>query len=265
MKTYDEIKKIITEHFKITSLEVYKDWLAAWRAKTWIPTEEDLKLLHPDVINSEDFWKVCEDLFSTDCVANAVDNGTTVAYNHMSGNRMNLRIARSVGLINWIDEFRHYNLSLLELGPGYGSLRNYVEATTMFNYVGFDVVPKTPDVKKCTSEGHIPPEYVSENAGKFNIVFSSNVLQHLSPKQRLKFFDDAYTLLSEEGMLMFNIQTDVKLPIERRYMTLYGQFIEIPTYEEIIGIVQEKYLIESTNGRNDGYIGLVCKKRKLNA
>jgi len=51
MKKYNKIKKIITEHFGLTSLEDYKTWLEKWISKEYIPTKKDIALLHPDNIS----------------------------------------------------------------------------------------------------------------------------------------------------------------------------------------------------------------------
>jgi hypothetical protein len=262
MKKYNEIKQIITEHFKITSLEEYSKWLARWRSKEWIPTSEDKELLSPDVVDCHDFWKVVEDLFGDDCVCNAVEGN--VYEDRMGANRNNLSIARTSGLIAAIDELKFYKANLLEVGAGYGSLKNYVETTTRFSYTGFDVLPKISGIRESTREGNLPEDFVKAHEGTFNIVASTNVFQHFSPKQKIKLIDDASVLLSDGGYLLINLPVDYSVPPqEPRYMTLYGQFIGMPS-QIFMGdvLTSRQFQIFVTTIRHyDGMTGYSCIKR----
>lgn len=261
MKTKDEIKKIITEHFGITSFEVYKEWLAKWRKGEYNPTPEDMALLHPDNVNCKDFWSVAEELFGSDCVCNAADGDPATLFDIVKGGRTNLDIARGSGNLIFIDRNRHYNARLLELGTGYGSFRNYVETTTGFEYVGFDVLPKISGVLPTTEDGFIPPEYVKDNASKFDIVFSSNVLQHLSLKQKTRFVEDAAVLLKERGLLLINVPVYYG-QVSKRYMVMYGQFIDIEdqkTMGDLLG--KNFYIVSTTIIHYNGSTGFNCVRR----
>jgi hypothetical protein len=258
MKQYNEIKQIITEHFGITSLETYKVWLAKWRSGEWKPTEEDLIILSPDVVDCFDFWNVANDLFGNDCVCNVADGNK--AHTQMESNRTNLFIARQTGLLAHIDSYRDYKLNVLELGAGYGSLKNYIEANTQFSYTGFDVFPKIPEILPTDKAGMIPDEFIQNNIGKFQLITASNVLQHLSTKQKVNFFNAAHKLLSAGQVLSFNLNV-FSSRSTNKYMTLYGQFIEMLTNEEIAGLIDGKFgLVTSTTRMYDGLTGFTFIK-----
>jgi len=263
MKTYDEIRRIITEHFGIVDLRAYSDWLSKWRSGEWTPTEEDINLLSPDEIDCFDFWKVTEDLFGIDGVCNTVDSRITADLSKMNGNRGNLNIARCLGCLNGIDQLAHEKLNILEYGAGYGSFRNYVEATTQFNYSGWDVYPKVSDIRQTTHAGYLPEEFVEINRGQFHFVFASNVLQHVSTKQKLQFFSDAHKLLCINGQLIINIPI-LPLNSHSKYMTLYGQFVEMPTQNMFFGWVTDKFdVLAVTETPRQCMIGITMSKKKV--
>lgn len=262
MKTYDEIKEIITQRYGFTSIEKYKEWLTVWREKGGTATQEEADLLSPDNIDCHDFWRVCYHLFGSDSVCNAVDGA--VYTNDMDANRINLSIAQLSGITSIIDANKFYRVNMLEYGPGLGCVKNYVEVNTRFNYYGFDVHPRIPGIAATTNEGYIPTEFVDKNKGSFQIVFSSNVLQHVSQKQRQKFFADAYDLLSVGGTLAFNAMTFDQNAPPLRYMTLYGQFILIPTVSEIVKELQNlKFTIMSLGSRQEFHGSFIVQKQKV--
>lgn len=251
MKNYDQICEIITQRYGLTDLEKYKAWLAAWRAKGGTATQEEADLLSPDNINCRDFWRVCEDVFGADPICNAADGANYTT--NMEANRLNLGIARSSGLLNIVDDMRFYRVRMLEYGPGLGCVKNYVEVNTKFDYAGFDVNPRIPDVMAATETGYIPTEFVDLNAGTFNIVLSSNVLQHVSWKQRVQFLADANRLLHKGGYLAFNIAVIKQDRETPRYMTLYGQFILIPEPDQIYKEIKEAGFEVVSNTNRLGY------------
>lgn len=260
MKNKEEIRKIITEHFKITTPESYKKWLVDWRANGGIVSDEDLKILSPDNINCRDFWIVGEELFGTDCVCNTLDGIPNVT-EQMQGNRVNLNLAKQSGILNVIDHFSNYKIKILEIGAGYGSLKNYIEVKTEFDYSGFDVYPKIAGVLSTTDAGYIPYDYIVNNCGSFVIVASSNVFQHLSETQRKKYIYDSAELLSDKGYFLFNLMVDFGYSGTRKYMALYGQFCPVPSMLEIQDSLKERFIIQTTTTRYDGLVGFVCIKR----
>lgn len=78
---------------------------------------------------------------------------------------------------------------------------------------------------------------------KFDIIYSHNVFQHLSKKQRLGYFRDIKRVLKDDGEFTFSLfvrtENNKQYFAYKRtngtYLSLfYNQFIEIPTVDEIL-------------------------------
>lgn len=144
--------------------------------------------LSPDVVNCRDFWKVCDDLFGSDPVCNIAVAPEVGRLPHpietpMDANRMNLRLAKSLGVTAFLDENAHQRLKTLEIGAGYGALKNYIETQTRHVYTGVDVVPRVPGVLQATADGVLPTDLVEGERSSYSYVVSSNVFQHFSARQ----------------------------------------------------------------------------------
>jgi hypothetical protein len=228
---YDEIKDIIVNRFGFKTLDDYKRFLENPDRKP--PTKEEIELLSPDRVNSVDFWKVCDDLFGTDPVCNVSVRGMH-GYGSplgiMDANRNNLWIAETLGILMYLREFS-YNPFIVdvEIGVGYGSLKNWVETNTKHRYYGFDVVSRVPGIYTLNDRGGFKDD-IEQLYGKVNNVIATNVFQHLSEKQRLHYFDTASKLLKDGGLFMFNGMLDPEVSSKHRaedgnrYAVHYGQF-----------------------------------------
>lgn len=86
----------------------------------------------------------------------------------MDANRMNLRLAKSFGITALLEESAHVRLKVLEIGPGYGSLKNFLEAHTSYIYTGVDVVPRAPGILETTRDGLLPRDFVESERGAFS-------------------------------------------------------------------------------------------------
>ena len=186
----------------------------------------------------------------------------------MDANRLNLRFARSLGVLAFLDENAHERLKILEIGPGYGSIKNYVETHTAYSYIGVDVVPRIPEVVETTPEGFITYALVAENRSLMSYVVSSNVFQHLSARQRTRYYRDAHALLHAGGLFIFNLSIDRGKPNEylrdaegNAWCDHYGQFTLIPKadiYDELNPLFDILYVTQ----RYDGIFNFVCRKRQ---
>lgn len=251
MKQYDEIKDIILNRLGLTNLDVYNAWVQK-KYETNL-SQEEIDLLSPDNIDNNAFWRVAEEIFKT----NPVCNGREKMHSVNESNIANLRYARASGILNPIDLFKSYKLSFLEIGAGYGSLREYINTHTDFNYTGTDVYPKTHEIVSCKNDGHLSEDILSKN---FDMVVSSNVFQHLSEKQREKYYKDVHAILRSRGAFIFNLivdtlnSTKMRGPDGAAYMSHYGQFTKIERQGEIVDkIISTGYRIRSV-GLMDGYL-----------
>jgi SAM-dependent methyltransferase len=263
MKAYEEIKKIITEDLKITNQTDYQSYLKQVHQTPL--TAEQIELLSPDNVDNNDFWRFANEQFGIDCIANTKYGAST--YTSVTGNRRNLGLARTIGALNYIEEFKNTPKRLLEIGAGLGSFKNYIETNTQFDYVGVDAFPQLVGVEQTTKEGFLPEKI--KNLGQcFDIVYSSNVFQHLSQKQRVQYFKDIYHSLSPDGVFIVNLMLNnnggyVGADGEK-YLCHYGQFTLIPSWSKIIeDLTQHFNILQTTTRYVDYFTNFVCLPRHI--
>ncbi len=270
MKKYEEIKRILTQDLGFTDLTAYRRWIEDVRPSVR-PTEEIIERLSPDTIDCRDFWRVCEELFGDDPVCNVavtprVGSLPYAIETRIDSNRMNLRLAKSLGVITFLEEFAQDRLKTLEIGPGFGSLKNYIESHTAHIYTGIDVFPRIPGVLEATAEGFIPEELVERERSLLGYVIASNVFQHMSSRQRTRYFHDAHALLREGGLFIFNTLVDSgRAPVRDKngnaWCDHYGQYTLIPKIGSIYEEVSARFGILYVTQRYDGVFNFVCQKQ----
>ena len=270
MKRYEDIRRTIVEDFGFANIDAYRRWVEHERPHL-VPSADLIDRLSPDHVDCRDFWRACDELFGVDPVSNVAVNPTVgrlpyAIETRMDANRMNLRFARSLGITGFLEENAQQRLKVFEVGPGYGSIMNFVETHTNHEYMGVDVVPRIPGVIEATPEGLIPEDLVKREAGLHSYVVSSNVFQHLSSKQRARYYDDVRTLLVRGGLFIFNLCVDTGKPGYLRdaagnaWCDHYGQFTEIPKadiYAQLGALFGVLYVTQ----RYDGVFNFVCQKR----
>ncbi len=268
----DEIRRILVEDFGFTNLEAYGRWIRDVRPG-FVPTPALVDKLSPDKIDCRAFWRVCDDLFGIDPVHNVmltpeVGNLPYPIETRMDANRMNLRLAKSFGITSFLEETAHRRLKVLEVGPGFGSLRDHIETTTEHVYTAIDVRPRFEGVLEATAEGFAPDEFVTSGQGSFSYVVSTNVFQHLSARQRTRWYLDAQRLLHAEGLFIFNVLVDTsKISPRARdregnaWCDHYGQFTEIPKLGALHDELGNLFRILYVTQRYDGVMNFVCQKR----
>ena len=277
MKNYDEIKDIIVNKLGLKGMEDYKAWVAPFHekdpAKRRIITQEDIDLLSPDVVDNNAFWKVVEDIFGPDCIGstnygqlqNVIDNANT----------RNFSLARQTGMLNIVDDCKHSGVTLTEIGAGYGFFKQYCLANTNYRYAGFDVVPRAPGIHACNTDGTLPQAYMDQLKEQVTVIYSSNVFQHLSNRQRNKYYEDIHTLMNKDGVFVFNMLVSADNPENigpegkfaedgKMYLKHYGQFTEIPYYEKAIAELRKYFNILYEMRRNrDLFYTFTCLKKDL--
>lgn len=270
LKTSSAIRRILTEEFGFTDLDAYKKWIADVRPRI-SPSRELIEKLSPDNIDCTDFWKVCEELFGNDPVFNEVirpevGNLPYAIESRVDANRMNLLLAKSLGVTTFLDECADRRLKVLEIGPGFGSLKNYIETHTRYIYAGVDVYPRIEGVLQATPEGVIPDDFLEKERGLYSYVVSSNVFQHLSTRQRSKYFRDSRLLLHKEGLFIFNVLVDTAKLAQRTrdhdgnaWCDHYGQFTEIPRAGALHDELSTMFRILYVTQRYDGIFNFVCQ------
>lgn len=270
-KSYEEIRDILVEEFGFRDLAAYKKWVVDVRP-TIRPTDELVDKLSPDAVDCRAFWKACDDLFGTDPVFNEtvapeVGRLPYVIESTMDVNRMNLLLAKSLGITAFLEENARARLKVLEIGPGYGSLKNFVETHTNHVYVGVDVVPRLAGVLQTAADGLLPRDLVSRERGHFTYVVATNVFQHLSATQRSAYVDDIKTLLCSGGLFIVNLTIDTaKVPAYARdadgdaWAVHYGQYTPIPKGGAAYELFSTAFNILYVTQRYDGLMNFVCQR-----
>jgi hypothetical protein len=268
----DEIRRILTEDFGFTDLDAYGRWMREVRPGL-LPTPLLVGKLSPDRIDCRAFWRVCDNLFGIDPVHNVmvapeIGQLPYPIETRVDANRMNLRLAKSFGITAFLDETAHRRLKVLEIGPGFGSLKSYIETATEHVYSAVDVCPRFDGVVEATAEGFAPDTFMDTSIGSFSYVVSTNVFQHLSSRQRTRWFHDALRLLHDEGLFIFNVLVDTaKISARARdpegtaWCDHYGQFTQIPKAGSLHDELSALFRIIYVTQRYDGVMNFVCQKR----
>ena len=184
----------------------------------------------------------------------------------MSSRRMNLRLAKSLGVLAFLEEFATERLKTLEIGPGFGSLKNFIESHTAHVYLGVDVFPRIPGVLDATAEGFIPQSLIEQERNLLGYVVASNVFQHMSARQRTRHFRDAHALLRKGGLFIFNTIVDSAKSTMRdkrgnAWCDHYGQYTLLPKLHDLYEEVSSKFGILYVTQRYDGVFNFVCQKQ----
>jgi len=144
-------------------------------------------------------------------------------------------------------------IPLLDIGAGYGMMKDYVEKETKLKYYGVDVYPKIPGVLPLVDgDSTLPPEVMNE---KFGIVVSTNVFQHLSIKQRRHYYEQIAKILHPK-LGIFSVTMVCNVPDRpscgfinketgKSYMCHYGQYTEIQMIADVFADLSKHFIIVS--------------------
>jgi hypothetical protein len=173
-----------------------------------------------------------------------------------------------MGVTSFLDENASERVKTFEIGAGFGSLKNYIETHTTHVYTGVDVFPRIPGIVEATAEGCIPDDLVEAERGLYGYVVSSNVFQHLSAKQRTRYYADAAALLHMGGLFIFNLYVDtgkrgtyLRDAKGNAWCDHYGQYTLIPksdVYDELSKSFDVLYVTQ----RYDGLFNFACRKSR---
>lgn len=250
MKTYNEIKEIITKQLGIIDLKSYE---AYSRKLFWNEDKtprgisyEEVELLSPDNIDNNAFWRIAEELFQTDPVANCMG---TAALSVEEANRTNLRIYAVDGFTGLIQAAHWWGDGkvgpILEIGPGYGAFKQWALANGVSEYHAVDVYPRIPDVEPTLPNGLLSPEFVSRR--QYQMVIASNVFQHLSVKQRRAYYTDIASMLQPGGHFMVSMMVydgrwpEHLSPNGEWWCCHYGQFTQVQREDDIVADLKQHF------------------------
>jgi hypothetical protein len=199
--------------------------------------------LHPDKINSKLFWETAGEYFGTDPICNHSNNPDQVL-NTEQANLQNWRIPQYLGMHGQAEMLcailnkTFGKINIAEIGCGFDAIHNlYFEIENTYwpntSYTGFDVTRRSDtDVEVEGEDGTFSDEQVEKYTEKFNLFYSSNTFQHLSPKKVEKYLRQVYTMLPYGGY--FNLM--YAIGVDKTYH--YGQVVDIITVPNLINLIK---------------------------
>lgn len=199
--------------------------------------------LSPERINPKEFWKATDEVFFTDTVSNCcLDLGDTHSIevanykNHLIPLFLGLYGGMEFAMMNCRRKFKATNIA--EIGFGYGSFEDLFidkHRLDIDYYCGFDIVPRKDYVIELGDDGTFTKDQTREYKERFNIFYSCNVFQHLSPFQITKYLNQIYHMLPFGGYFVFSY---IKKPNSGETYH-YGQRVEIMSKKEIKNLIKE--------------------------
>lgn len=267
--TLKDFTEVIEGNYKIKDIPSYVEYKKS-RYHTpggggGVPQDE-IELLSPDAINSSSFWEWIEK--NPQLAKDAIGFNATPDVPVSEINKKNFGLACQLGMINSIMMYREaVGMPLLDIGAGYGMLKEFVERETKLKYYGVDVYPKIPGVLPLADgDSTLPPEVMNET---FGLVTSTNVFQHLSIKQRRHYYEQIAKILHPQ-VGIFSVSMVCNMPntptcgfvsreTGKSYMCHYGQYTEIQMIEEVLDDLSKHFYVLSTLHRNNDYsFGFQC-------
>jgi SAM-dependent methyltransferase len=248
----------------MTKSEIISKWIElGWTDAN--AYHESIKLNQPiikefdaDLINPKTFWAAADENFATDPVANSNTSGNLMSITE--SNRNNHLIALDTGMYSQLNFalrcLKHHRLlpNIAEIGCGYGSFREHFIKSIGYDYTGFDIIQRHKDAYDIMGDdGTFSEEQVAEYQDKFNIFYSANVFQHLSPKQIQKYLEQVYEMLPYRGLFNLMYVHDCNTTYH------YGQSIKIIGEKEIISLIKSiGYRIMLTSKMFIGHLQPMC-------
>lgn len=214
-----------------------------------IVSQSFIDKLSPDNINSSKFWKHVIKKFPINAVC-----GNNQANNINEANRANFFVHNYRGHIYVINQLLkgNQNLKILEIGPGYGCVKNYIFSIASKkqreNYYAIDVNPLFKYNKLFKTNGKDIPTQIPNN---LSLVISFNVFQHLSKSQRSSYYRQVYEKLKPGGYFNFDMFTvtpenkdspnlwGYRNEEDKRYCFLFRQLTEVDPIEETINELKQ--------------------------
>ncbi len=235
---------------------------------------EALTRYDPNTIDIKEWWSACRDSFPFLSVHGNPDSSPRSVEELKSKIHYDYN---KTGTLEIIDLLVLQNIakSVLEIGPGYGVICEYLKRYYKLDYWGLDVVRWFEHPQLIIGDGRgLTPEL---KANQFDVVLALNVLQHCTPEIRLKYYQDVYEVLKPGGkfLLSLNIYFDeegdpsyaIRDEDNKYYTTFLGQYTRIDTFTEFGDAVWESgfrdnVLKQRFNNSNKtiAFVTILCTK-----
>lgn len=177
-----------------------QDALKKFSFKRVVIDEELINKLSPNNIDCCHFWKKATEYFPLGSILYSAN-----CKNETELNEASLKAHEAWGTFGLLKSILEENESakILEIGPGYGAITGFVaENYNLENYYAIDVNPLFKYKKLFKTDGKTIPKQVPND---LDVVYSVNVFQHLTPEQRLSYFEQIKDKLVVGGKFIFSM------------------------------------------------------------
>lgn len=208
LKSKDELKDNDERNNPLNPCSfVKKDKTVADIDNPFFDSEEDWK----------EFWEIVKEYYPLHsvCGGSTYDSPEKIIQNESD------RIENIIQYL-WMPENWLNGKKILEIGFGFGGAGHYLMKKYKANYHGIDFTYSNPKDEEFKYRGkqrfHVIdksgiPEFLKDN--KYNFIFSTNVFQHLTHKQRIDYYKEVYDCLNKGGVFYFDVfapNLDVEIP-----------------------------------------------------
>lgn len=202
--------------------------------------KELIDRLSPDNINSCEFWEFVTEHFPLFSIAGGIQNISTIE----QAKQLTHDMAVGFGVIkSVVDHLVQIDESkILEIGPGYGGFMDFIEENfENTTYYGIDVNPLFIHPRIYKTDGTTITNKIPNN---LDVVYSMNVFQHLSKKQRSEYYRKSFKKLKKGGIFIFGMFVETILNKDwevwgtkdengRNYCNFFKQFTIVDREEEL--------------------------------
>ncbi len=204
--------------------------------------EEAVTRFHPNTVNNKEFWVQCK----TNFPLLSVCSQPSKSMKEVNANTMSLPMHFGFlqNMYRFIGESKK-PLNFLEIGFGYGNIFHLMAEDTRYRGIDYTMPPSMRKYSQLTEidVSGVPKKLYKKN--HYDIVYSCNVLQHCSQKDRFDYFQQAADVLKIGGHFMFtcNVYADDNKHISefwglkdengRHYTQFFSQMTEVDTEKEL--------------------------------
>ena len=235
-----------------------------------IVKDQAIRRFHPNKINNKEFWERAHESFPLLCVCGAECKSVKQV------NENNTMLSNNFRLLPFLKEHiekKTTPITMLEIGFGFGNV--FEQVKDKCEYIGIDyVIPSS--LKKYKNFIEINksgiPEYL-QDTNYFDVIYSVNVLQHCSQKDRFEYFKQGYNALKPGGYFIFacllmtqankdEIYWGLKDKKGRGYMHFFNQLTEVDYEPELNMYLLGLGYLPVTANLYKNYLSAIIQKPK---
>lgn len=245
---------------------------------TKVYTQAEVDELSPDNIDCGAFWEEAVVKFRENAYAGSLFNPKTDEPLRVNTiNHFNQTLHESMNSYSRLFEIKRMGLlpegqkmNVLEIGGGVGGNYNWLTKNCgmpIGEYLNIDVYqPEESLIKDKTLLFNGSNFDMLPTENKYDFVFCLNVFQHLSIKQILGYLNYIKQIVSENHVIVFNMQTDSSGKIngpKGSYTYHYGQLtLLFPSNIWLSSLQREGFIVQSVTSRADGYLCVTLRYEK---